>query len=183
MENSIRAIYMGVGMLIAILVIGIFVYMFRSAASFGEKYEEGQAQRQIQAFNAQFEVYLKETVLDGKGNTAAEVISCANLVNSINAKNEYDEQNQITMTVETDADTFYIYPTEEQPNNAFMKRAHATSDMSFSKFLNKYNEIKIVDDEVIYKYYFDVNMHGITYSEKTGKVTSINFYQKPATNW
>lgn len=209
MENAIKALYMGAGVLIGVMILSVFVYMFRTGASFGETYELKKNTEQIQAFNSKFEVYDNRSVQRGdsagysfvtKGNTISDVISCANLIMDINEKNDYDLQNAIQLKLNIGASVYYIYPLEKlQKRNFFIADVHfdsakGTEDaggtlgdnkyMNFNTLLKQYNNVRIVNivstgynstNETIYQWYFDVPEEGITYSEVTGKVTSITF--------
>ena len=167
MENAIKAFYMGVGMLIAVMVLGVLVYMFRNGARLGASYESSVNTAQVRSFNSQFDIYAKITnqapeSADGyafieKGNTVSDIITCANLAMSINEKNDYDEKNHVQVIVVIDAHTKYsIYPIENQPKNRFIKNmnlstAKAVTDFTdsnsydFYDFLKKYGKVQIVD--------------------------------------
>lgn len=214
MDNAIKAFYMGAAMLIAVLVICVWVYIFRSAGKLSESYEFKKSTEQVQAFNSQFEAYERETFqsnqtnsaysFSSKGNTASDVISCANLAFDINSKCDYDMQNTVQVTINMGAgasNKYYIYPLSKQKKNNFIKglnfdtarirTENATQGdeeyYDFYNFLKSYNDVRIVNisstnynstNETIYKYYFDVDDTGITYSEITGKVNSITFNLK-----
>lgn len=213
MENAIRAFYIGAGMLIAVMVVGVLVYMFDNGARLGENYEISLSTAQLTKFNSQFDSYARITnqttdANEGysfieKGNTASDIITCANLAMSINKQNDYDEKNMLQVIVVIDGHTKYsVYPIENQPKNSFVKnmtlstaKATATftdsNSLDFYKFLKKYNKVKIVDirsanfesnAETIYEYYFDVDKdengnpnQGLSYSKTTGKIDKIVF--------
>lgn len=167
MENAIKALYMGVGMLIAVMVLGVLVYMFRNGARLGASYEGSVNTAQVRSFNSQFDIYAKITnqatdAADGyafieKGNTVSDIITCANLAMSINEKNDYDEKNNVQVIVVIDAHTKYsIYPIENQPKNRFIKTMSLSTaktvsnftdsnSLDFYDFLKKYGKVQIVD--------------------------------------
>ena len=167
MENAIKAFYMGVGMLIAVMVLGVLVYMFRNGARLGASYESSVNTAQVRSFKSQFDIYAKITnqttdAADGyafieKGNTVSDIITCANLAMSINEKNDFDEKNHVQVIVVIDAHTKYsIYPIENQPKNKFIKNmslstAKAVTNFTeansfdFYDFLKKYGKVQIVD--------------------------------------
>lgn len=166
MDNAVKAMYIAAGTLIALMVISVFVYMFRNGARLGHNYEQTQEGLQIERFNNQFDVYSKTTFqfdseLEGyafaeKGSTASDIITVANLAMTVNKNNDYDERNNLTMHVVCDGDTYSIYPTENQPKNRFVKNMSFASVASttnytdansfdFYDFLKKYNEVRIVD--------------------------------------
>lgn len=171
MENAIKALYMGAGMILGVLILGVFIYMFRTGASVGETYEFKKTTEQIQAFNAQFEVYEHETEqlsagygysFKTKGNTISDVITCANLVMDINNKYDYDLQNTIQLKLNIGASSYYIYPLKKiQKKNYFIEgvdfwsaRGSEESGVNelpenkyyhFNTFLTQYNNVRIVD--------------------------------------
>lgn len=176
MENAIKAIYMSVGMLIAILVVGVWVYMFRSAGKLSESYEFKKSTEQVQAFNSQFETYAgitkqaddsdKGYSFAQKSNIASDVISCANLVFDINSKNDYDLQNTITVKVKiSGALSYYLTPYKIHKKNKFIKETGSFSLLNvknlneagqeipeehyydFNEFLRYYNNVRIVNIE------------------------------------
>lgn len=193
MENSSRALIMAGGVLVAVMVLSLWVYVFKRAAAIGQNYDAGKQGEQLVAFNAQFETYGEVSVQDNasgyfknKSNRPADVISCANLVNNINKKNDYDDVNNVELEVEIGSKKLHIYPMGNQPKNAFIVGGkNSTSYVYFNDFLKEYNEVKILDatsatdhiaeQETIYKYYFDVYPKNIQYSESTGKVNKIIF--------
>ena len=217
MENAIRAFYIGAGLIIAVMVLSVLVYMFRNGARLGASYELSVERNQITKFNGQFDAYAKVTnqlssAADGysfieKGNTASDIITCANLAMSVNEQNDYDERNMLQVIVVTAHDTYAIYPIENQPKNKFIKNmtlatARTITDFSdtntldFYDFLKEYNKVRIVDiqsdnyrsrsPETIYQYYFDVNEdengvenQGLSYSETTGRIDKIVFTLNP----
>lgn len=105
MENALKAFYMAAGLLIAIMVFGLFIYLFRIGARFGENYDLTKSQEQIDQFNAKFEVYAKPTekteddILYG-GNTIFDIITASNLAYDINEKNYNDNKNRVEVQIE-----------------------------------------------------------------------------------
>ena len=123
MENASQALFMAAGVLIAIMVISIGVYLFSSASRIAESYETTMSSNEIQQFNSKFEKYarkanyIKEEIdrngnkvykysndyVDGSVfhdyNTISDVVSAMNLAYSINSKNNYDLQSGIQVTI------------------------------------------------------------------------------------
>lgn len=193
MENATRAFYMAAAMLIAVMIMGVMFYVFRNGARLGATYEGRVHTTQVLSFNRQFDVYGKVTNQTGsedgysfieKGNTASDVITCANLAMSINKENDYDERNNVQVIIDCDEPgvpdgfrgTYYVYPIPNQPKNVFIKdiglsSARSITDfteansLDFYKFLKAYNNIRMVNiesstysssHETVYQYYFDV---------------------------
>lgn len=170
MENAIKAMYMGAGLIIGVLVLGVLLYMFRSGARVGETYEFQKSTEQLQAFNAQFENYEHESEqmnsaaygysFISKGNTPSDVVSCANLAFDVNHKHDYDLQNGVQVKVEIGTEEYFIYPFAVQRKNRFIKGLSFNSVRNtdalggeisesdyynFYEFLKEYNNVRIVN--------------------------------------
>lgn len=169
MENAVKALYIAAGMLLAVMILGVWVYIFRQGASLGQNYEADRLTEQIQAFNSQFEKYTVVTnqrgssegyTFEDKGNLPSDVITCASLAYNINRKNEYDETNCVEVAVKVNGSkTYYIHSAEAQPRNNFLiniGKASARSTTSydtsndhicksFYDFMREYNNVKIVN--------------------------------------
>ena len=124
MENASQALFMAAGVLIAIMVISIGVYLFSSASRITESYETTMSATEIQKFNNQFEKYSKqpkyvkeisENNFEYKSrvsssekneyvfcdyNTISDVVSAINLAYNINANNNYDQGSGIQVSIE-----------------------------------------------------------------------------------
>lgn len=104
MENSVKAMYMVAALLISVMILGLFIYLFRTGSLFGTNYELKKQQEQIDQFNAKFEVFARdsEKTIDGvyyTGNTIFDVITAANLAYDINEKNYNDNKNRVEVEV------------------------------------------------------------------------------------
>ena len=106
MENAVKALYIAAGMLIGVMVLSVWVYLFRQGASLGQFYETDQNTLQITAFNSQFEKYTNiterkpgELKFLAKGNLPSDVITCANLAYDINRKADFDEKDCVEVIV------------------------------------------------------------------------------------
>lgn len=194
MENSVKAIYIAAGMLLGVMILSVWVYLFRQGASLGQNYEADRNTERIVAFNSQFDKYTNITnqwkdsehgyAFDTKGNLPSDVITCANLAYTINRKNDYDIENHVEVEVKLGGGKSYnVFSEEIQPKDFFVlpSRSKATD---FNSFLQYYSKVKIVNinsnkykssGESIYEYYFDVGADGLEYSEVTGKIKKIIF--------
>lgn len=89
MENASKALIMAGGILIAILVMSLFVYLIVSFGATSDKIHDQNAQTQITEFNAQFTKYQGRTNI-----TIYDIVSVANLARENNKQNF---QHQITV--------------------------------------------------------------------------------------
>ena len=91
MENASKALLMAGGILISIVVIGLFAYMFTYISSSYESREVVKKTEEIVTFNKKFESYNKKLL------RGTDVISLMNRVISNNEKYEGIEEYQITI--------------------------------------------------------------------------------------
>ena len=91
MENASKALLIGAGMLIALLVLSALVMMFNSLGLFQSTSNKSKASEQIAEFNMEFEAYNREDVL------GIELVSLCNKINDYNAKYQEDEYTKITI--------------------------------------------------------------------------------------
>lgn len=94
MENASKALYMAAGILVSIMIVGIFVTLFRAGGQMGEHYEERQSQEQLQLFNSKFENFLRDN------NTIIDMLSVTNLAVDTNEENEYNTQKTVAIDFE-----------------------------------------------------------------------------------
>ena len=93
MENASKALYMAVGVLIGMMILGVFVYLFRTGGNMSQKYDEKQLQSQLQLFNSKFEKYYRNN------NTIMDMISVTNLAFDTNKENDYNPKKTIKIII------------------------------------------------------------------------------------
>ena len=74
MRNSYQFLMMAATVLVGIMLLSVFVYVFRAGAKASRSVDEKQMQDQLIAENAQFEFYNRPN------NTVSDMISLINLV-------------------------------------------------------------------------------------------------------
>ena len=57
MENASKALLIAATILLSILIIGLFVYIFKAGSSVGENYDKKQISQQLELYNSRFELY------------------------------------------------------------------------------------------------------------------------------
>ncbi len=97
MENASKALIMGAGILLAILLIGVAINFFRSASQVTKTYDMVMRSEEIMEFNGQFTKYLTDGQ-NSRGDkkeaaTIYDVISCANYAYNFNNRVVEDPQN------------------------------------------------------------------------------------------
>lgn len=185
MENASRAIYIAAGVIIGIMIIGVFVYLFRAGGDFGSSYEQKQIEEQLRLFNSKFENFSREN------NTISDMISVTNLAIDNNQKNSYDNQKSVVITFKIGTREFYIKTEDKMERNyVFIKgtpkkiyiydlmektRKSIRAKYNFD-LLNKLGEdetLLIVDKNMNYKYYFKCTE--MKYRESNGRVEKMSF--------
>ena len=83
MENASKALLISGGILIAILILSMGVYLFATYSQLGESYEKNLSAGEIRKFNSNFIQF------EGRDNiTAQEIVTLYKFVRAYNEKNE-----------------------------------------------------------------------------------------------
>ena len=96
MENAQKALLIAATLLISIMVIGIFVYVFRAGGDFSASFDKKQLSGQLQLYNSKFEVYNKQD------NTIMDLITVCNLAYNINSNSEYNNSDSVRIEIDID---------------------------------------------------------------------------------
>lgn len=83
MENASKALLMAAGILIAMIIIGLLLFMFNQLVIFQKSDDSNTKNSQVAKFNMQFEVYL-----DDKGIKGSDILSLINKILDYNKKGE-----------------------------------------------------------------------------------------------
>lgn len=184
MENSSRALIMAATVILAVLLIGVFIYVFRAGSSVSESYDKKQQTEQLELYNSKFELYNVET------NSIMDLISVANLAYSVNIQCEYDTTNTVDIKIKAGTPTFSIPGNDRkglQKNEIISGSANkmsifklATDDLdslgvennnkSDTLATTKYD---IQTNKTIYKYLFDCKK--VEYHNQNGQVSKMEF--------
>lgn len=154
MENASKALIIAGGILIAMLVLSIAVYLFTTYASLGETYDQTLSATEIQKFNANF------TKFDGREDIIIqEIVSLANFVRSYNEQTGEETVN-VSLGTTNLADS-------------------ADSDKLSDELIDTIKKNSSKDDgsgKVKLKYF---KCENIKYNDKTGLVEYIKFSESP----
>lgn len=180
MENATQALFMAAGVLIAVMIISLGVYLFSSTSSIGESYERRMSETEMLKFNNKFEPFNKiskskdVTITDLEGNektltiyynynTISDVVSAINLAMNINEKNNHDSGSGVIVTAQG-------LGIDLQTDNIL--------NVDLNELLLDYSENKLIlvnnSNQRIYKYYFD----GEVIQDDTGYVHEIKFTKR-----
>lgn len=102
MENASKALFIAAGVIIALMVLSIGVYLFVTFGQAAKNTYDQVEESQINQFNSQFTTYLDRTDL-----TIYDVITVANLATQNNINNEIQD----TSTRGQDVNNYYIAVT------------------------------------------------------------------------
>lgn len=205
MENASKALIMAATVLIALMLIGIFTYVFRAGAKVDENYDLELAEGQLELYNSRFENY---NVPD---NTIMDLITVANLAYDVNTMSGYDDAGSVLIQIVIGSKTFTMPaptdPAEKEKLKKEMKKNQILDGsgnlISIYDLANKTVEelkasgggfepkdklskthlgnITYYDDsgsevsKVATVYKYIWNCTEITYHELTGKVASMKF--------
>ncbi len=89
MENATKALLMAGGILIAMLIISIGVFLFANYSDFGSSYDQTLQSTEIQKFNENFTKFERRTDI-----TIQEIVTVANFAK------QYEEQTEVHIEVE-----------------------------------------------------------------------------------
>lgn len=197
MENASKALLIAATILLSILIIWLFVYIFKAGSSVGENYDKKQISQQLELYNSRFELY------DRSNNTIMDLITVANLAYSINKQTLYDVDNSVKIDINIGNKKFYI-PNEYNDNNKIEKNqirmvgkpnpisiydlptltfdelgidfqnSNLDDKLSTTQYIKSKNETK-------YKYLF--KCIEIKYEHRNGKVSYMRFDMEKNEEW
>lgn len=150
MENASKALLISGGVLIAILILTMGVYLFATYGQLGENYEKNLSSGEIRKFNSNFIQF------EGRDNiTAQEIVTLYKFVKAYNEKNE------------TSIDTFEVEDAigSNVPNSSNM----ALTEEDLVKFIEN-NSNDSINNNIIY---FECTK--LEYNDDTGMVNEIGF--------
>lgn len=207
MENAVKALYMVAALLIAVMIMGLLVYLFRTGSLFGTNYELKKQQEQIDNFNSKFEVYATPLTIDAEssiyyaGNNIFDIITVANMAYDINERNGNDNKNRVEVEIVGLPDNLSIGVSLDlegenklKKNQFFKSKLDGVNSADVIDMndvldypdvreatLNTRNDLKIPKDRTIYKIYFECKE--IHYSTQSGKVDKLVFKAVENTNY
>lgn len=196
MENATKAFYMVAATVMALLVLYLMIFMFRSAARVGENYDQQKSKENIDKFNSQF-----ETLVTGDGSdalnsedlkVATDVVTAVNLAYDVNKQTDYDNVEFVEIFVKDKrGNIIYSLKNDRSIKKNTMIKGENTSNgfITTNEFLKlkveegKYlSDVKFEESEnkIIYRYYFIGN---VSYDSRTGKVNKVEFTLKETENF
>lgn len=89
MENASKFLLMAASFIFGLMLIAVFIFVFRAGAKTNESYESKQSSLMLEAYNSKFEVY------DKTNNTILDLVTLFNLAYDVNKSIDYDPQSAI----------------------------------------------------------------------------------------
>lgn len=158
MENASKALIMAGGLLIAIVIISIAVYLFTQNADFSRKYEEVLSDEALEAYNAQFEKYCRYSEKNKNGeyesySIASDIVTVINKAYDINQKDNPSDYITIEIKME-DLGTYVFDNTTEAGVIGYKKNGSHIEDNSLTikEFLERYSATGLNEEKNNYKY-------------------------------
>lgn len=106
MENATQALFLAAGVLIAVLILSLAIFLFSSASTVSEQYDTKMSEAEILKFNSQFTKYdtnnagVETGVLQYTShNVVADVVSVINLAYNLNESYNYDVQTGVQVCI------------------------------------------------------------------------------------
>ena len=132
MENASKALIIAASILLGLLLITVFVQVFKAGASVNENYDQTQRTAQLELYNSKFENY------NVQENTILDLISVFNLAYSINEYTDYEASSAVSITLKFDGEEFKVL--DYDPNPSVFSAAYES--MKENGFLYEKNKIK-----------------------------------------
>ncbi len=149
MENASKALIMAGTVIISVLLITMFVYVFREGSRVSENYDRQKQSEQLELYNSKFEFYNREN------NTIMDLISVCNLAYDVNESTKstnkttsanikerytYDNTNAVRIEIKVGGATFCIpdeYIGLERNEIGIGQNPNVDNKMSIYNFANK----------------------------------------------
>lgn len=132
MDNAARALIMAASVILGVMLLYVFVYVFRAGASVDEAYDEMQIERELRLDSAKFDVY------DRQDNTIMDILSVINLAYNTNEDYDYDSAKAVEVVIHI-GNTYFAIPRVELTGN--LKKAFGRN-----KILNRGASINSVGE-------------------------------------
>jgi len=110
MENASKALIIAATTLIALLIIGSMVYLFRAGSAVGESYNRRQVQNSRELYNSKFLNFNRNN------NNISDIISLCNLAYDSNLSSEYDLGYAVLIDVKIADKRHFVIPNVKIDN-------------------------------------------------------------------
>lgn len=175
MENASKALLMAGSILIAILVIGVVIYMFNSSSQLFKSSDDIERIEQIEAFNREYEAYNRKLM------RGTDIISIINKVNSNNEKHEDIPEYQMSIEFTLIEELGYIKKEEKKDGKTIVIIEKGENKISAGKYDNNSDEWKAIKKNVeaftdFKRRIFDCT--NVEYNKQTGRINKMSFKER-----
>lgn len=189
MENATKALLMAVGVIIGVLVLTIFIWVFRKGAQMLESVDNKGNSELIAEYNSKFIIYNRESYIakDGKKheyyNTVFDIVTACNLAYEINNRNDFDNKEYLIIEVILDTPMHsgtYILENKKEQKEGYI--GIGTNELPLTELIKVYGKKILFDtdpDPNKHKWDFEYKFKGRTeYDNITGKINKIIFEEE-----
>ncbi len=107
MENASKALIIAATTILAVLILGSMVYLFRAGSAVGESYNERQIQNSRELYNSRFLSFNRNN------NNISDIISLCNLAYDSNLSSEYNTSYAVIIDVKIKDLCHFVIPNIE----------------------------------------------------------------------
>jgi len=131
MENASRALIIAATTIIALLIIGSMIYLFRAGSAVGESYNQRQIQNSRELYNSKFLNFNRNN------NNISDIISICNLAYDSNLSSEYNLGYAVLIDVKITDERHFVIPNVDvdnfnRKNILLVKGRNVSSDLNFN---------------------------------------------------
>ncbi len=132
MENAAKALIIAGGVLIAIMIISLGIYLFQSAGRLSVEYDEKLSTDAINIHNNKFLTYAKDI-------NAQDMVTLINMIEENNSKNIYAPEMQITLIINQEEIDMSLINEEWKVNIMEKQQAREDDILSYNFLSVNYN--------------------------------------------
>lgn len=185
MENASKALIMAGSVLIGVLILTLFVYLFRTMGEYAASAERDRAQTQIEMFNANFTKFVGETVYEDEFGNEETVAKTCTMHDVVTVANFAKQTNQ-ALGYETEQDysdgSSYIQ-VEFFVSGHRREHLESTIEDEYKELLRNqdlnYIEIRDPITNEIIRYETRKYTCELTFSSESGRVIYVKFVEHP----
>ena len=126
MENATQALFIAAGVLIAVLILSLAIFLFSSASSVSEEYDARMSESDRLKFNSQFTKYVTNNAIaddpklqNTSYNVVSDVVSVINLAYNLNEIYNYDVPRGIQVSIQGINSSLEYKPSDKIRNYSF----------------------------------------------------------------
>ena len=163
MENASKALLMAAGVLMAVAVLSLAVYLYASFGGSAEIIQNNIEQGQLEQFNSPYIAFTT------KECNAYDILSAVNLANDYNTKNSLTNTSEYYISVYVEDKSKRLKIVNDELTIESLKSKIITNPS-----VSEYGSVKYISGEGN-KYVLDKFNCTLTYNQSTGQVNKLTF--------